>query len=329
MAAALEAGALGLIPTDTVYGLVCIASRRDAALDLYRLKGRPEIQPTAVVAASTDALLGCFPGLDSAVVAGVRALLPGPFTLIIPNPERRFDWLSGSSPGHDRRSRSRARWRRGGGRRGGRSRRCNERQPSWWPRPVPSRRRSGRDSRRCRLRRRRRRTPGHPVHRDRPLRRARLPYAASAPAIPMLRSPGWHPSSQNHYDTPTPRLRGANSVEACAGSSFSAAGDGDRHLGGRRPECRRRRSGRAHGNGQLRLRHGGDAERHRQPERSRNGLVVRVRHLDGVRIQDCHDRRRLGRLERPGLEGAERARACNDLSLSARREEHVGDRQRC
>jgi L-threonylcarbamoyladenylate synthase len=98
MAAALEAGALGLIPTDTVYGLVCIASRRDAALDLYRLKGRPEIQPTAVVAASTDALLGCFPGLDSAVVAGLRALLPGPFTLIIPNPERRFDWLSGARP---------------------------------------------------------------------------------------------------------------------------------------------------------------------------------------------------------------------------------------
>ena len=27
-----------------------------------------------------------------------RALLPGPLTLILPNPERRFRWLAGSSP---------------------------------------------------------------------------------------------------------------------------------------------------------------------------------------------------------------------------------------
>jgi L-threonylcarbamoyladenylate synthase len=94
MAAALGAGALALLPTDTVYGLVCLASSRDAALDLYRLKGRAEIQPTAVIAAGTDVLFARIPGLDGIAAAGVRALLPGPFTLVVPNPERRFSWLS-------------------------------------------------------------------------------------------------------------------------------------------------------------------------------------------------------------------------------------------
>ncbi len=98
MAEALEAGALGLLPTDTVYGLVCIASSRDAALDLYRLKGRTEIQPTAVIAADTDVLFARIPGLDGSAAAGVRTLLPGPFTLIVPNPEERFGWLSAARP---------------------------------------------------------------------------------------------------------------------------------------------------------------------------------------------------------------------------------------
>lgn len=98
MAAALEAGALGLLPTDTVYGLVCLASSHEAALDLYRLKGRKEIQPTALIAADTDILLERFPGLDSIAAAGVRALLPGPYTLVVPNVERRYSWLSATRP---------------------------------------------------------------------------------------------------------------------------------------------------------------------------------------------------------------------------------------
>jgi len=98
MAAALEAGMLALLPTDTVYGLVCLASSEDAALDLYRLKGRVEIQPTAVIAADTDVLFATIPGLDGIAAAGVRTLLPGPFTLVVPNPEQRFSWLSAARP---------------------------------------------------------------------------------------------------------------------------------------------------------------------------------------------------------------------------------------
>jgi len=98
MAAALEGGALALLPTDTVYGLVCLASSQKAALDLYALKGRAEIQPTAVIAADTAVVFSRFPDLDGLAAAGVRTLLPGPFTLIVPNPGRRYGWLSAARP---------------------------------------------------------------------------------------------------------------------------------------------------------------------------------------------------------------------------------------
>jgi L-threonylcarbamoyladenylate synthase len=98
LAAALEGGALALLPTDTVYGLVCVAASRDAAVDLYRLKGRSEIQPTAVIAADTEVLLAGIPGLEGIAAAGVRMLLPGPFTLVVPNRERRYPWLTAGHP---------------------------------------------------------------------------------------------------------------------------------------------------------------------------------------------------------------------------------------
>ena len=93
--AAAESGRPILLPTDTVYGLATSALRSDFALRLYRLKGRDDKQPTALLAPSVDALLECVPELEgrSAVIA--RALLPGPFTLILPNPAQRFRWLTG------------------------------------------------------------------------------------------------------------------------------------------------------------------------------------------------------------------------------------------
>ena len=95
---ALRDGGLALLPTDTVYGLVCVARSRAAALDLYRLKGREAIQPTAVIAAERRCPARALPGLDGIAAAAARALLPGPFTLVVPNPERRFGWLSASRP---------------------------------------------------------------------------------------------------------------------------------------------------------------------------------------------------------------------------------------
>lgn len=92
--AALRAGRPVVLPTDTVYGL-CSSTDEEAVLGLYELKERPREQPTALLFADACRLLEDFPALD-ARVAG--ALLPGPFTLIVPNPEHTYPWLTGSRP---------------------------------------------------------------------------------------------------------------------------------------------------------------------------------------------------------------------------------------
>lgn len=97
-AAAVRAGELVILPTDTVYGLACTAFRQEAVQRLYALKGRSAVQPTALVTPSLAALLECVPELHGRAVLIARAVLPGPFTLVLPNPARRFPWLSAGRP---------------------------------------------------------------------------------------------------------------------------------------------------------------------------------------------------------------------------------------
>jgi len=94
-AAAIRAGRLVVLPTDTVYGLCADPEREDAAREVARLKGRAERQPIALLAGNVDRLLERVPELDADVL---RALLPGPYTLILPNPKRRYPWLTGDRP---------------------------------------------------------------------------------------------------------------------------------------------------------------------------------------------------------------------------------------
>ena len=83
-----------LLPTDTVYGLCVSPELPEAAALVYRLKGRDASQPLALVAADWAALAALVPEL----VDPPGALLPGPYTLVLPNLERRLPWLTGSHP---------------------------------------------------------------------------------------------------------------------------------------------------------------------------------------------------------------------------------------
>jgi L-threonylcarbamoyladenylate synthase len=65
---------------------------------LYGIKGRVETQPSALVARDVEHLVECVPELVGRSATIARALLPGPFTLIFPNPARRFRRLTGASP---------------------------------------------------------------------------------------------------------------------------------------------------------------------------------------------------------------------------------------
>jgi L-threonylcarbamoyladenylate synthase len=96
--AAIRAGKPVILPTDTVYGLVASAADAAPAERLYKLKGRDPLQPSALLAADLEQLFQCLPELTDRAVAIARALLPGPFTLILPNPALRYRWITGTAP---------------------------------------------------------------------------------------------------------------------------------------------------------------------------------------------------------------------------------------
>lgn len=94
---AARAGKPVLLPMDTVYGLCASPYRETDVRRMYRLKGRPEGEPTALVAASLELLFECVPELRGRAGTIARRLLPGPYTLVLPNPARRFRWLTGAN----------------------------------------------------------------------------------------------------------------------------------------------------------------------------------------------------------------------------------------
>lgn len=96
--AALRAGKPVVLPTDTVYGLCASPYRSEPVERAYRLKGRATTQPSALLASDVDMLLECAPELRSRVGPLLRALLPGPLTLVVTNPARRYRWLTGANP---------------------------------------------------------------------------------------------------------------------------------------------------------------------------------------------------------------------------------------
>jgi L-threonylcarbamoyladenylate synthase len=81
-----------------VYGLCSSPYSEAYVRRLYQLKGREETKPTALLAADLDWLFECIPELRGRSGVIARALLPGPYTLILPNPARRFRWLTGTTP---------------------------------------------------------------------------------------------------------------------------------------------------------------------------------------------------------------------------------------
>jgi L-threonylcarbamoyladenylate synthase len=96
--AAINAGKPVVIPTDTVYGLAASPYRREPAERLFELKDRDRQQAIAIVAADVEMMLELVPELRGRSGTIVRELLPGPYTLILPNPARRYSWLTGSRP---------------------------------------------------------------------------------------------------------------------------------------------------------------------------------------------------------------------------------------
>jgi L-threonylcarbamoyladenylate synthase len=96
--ATIKSGLPVVLPADTVYGLCATPYHESAVRRVYRLKGKPETSPMALVASDLERLFECVPELRGRAGTIARALLPGPYTLVLANPARRFRWLAGSTP---------------------------------------------------------------------------------------------------------------------------------------------------------------------------------------------------------------------------------------
>jgi len=95
----LSAGGVAVFPADTVYGLCCDPANADAVRRLYELKGRPAERPAAVMFFALASLLRVLPEIQARERAALQALLPGPITLLLGNPARRFPLAGGPGEG--------------------------------------------------------------------------------------------------------------------------------------------------------------------------------------------------------------------------------------
>jgi L-threonylcarbamoyladenylate synthase len=81
IASAIKEGAVGILPTDTLYGVVCSAALPDAIRRLYSLKKR-ENKPGTVIAASIDQLVTL--GVPRRYLTAVEQFWPNPVSVVIP-----------------------------------------------------------------------------------------------------------------------------------------------------------------------------------------------------------------------------------------------------
>ncbi len=90
---------MALVPTDTVYGLAA-ALDVPAGIDaLYALKGRPRSQPCQVLVFAPALLAEALAALAPRTRAAAAALLPGPATCLVPDPDGRYAAAAGATPG--------------------------------------------------------------------------------------------------------------------------------------------------------------------------------------------------------------------------------------
>lgn len=87
----ISQGGVAIFPTDTLYGIACDPDSVAAAERIYELKGRPPRKPSAVMWFDAQRMFSDIGvGMDPATRTLAEELLPGPFTLVIANPTRRF-----------------------------------------------------------------------------------------------------------------------------------------------------------------------------------------------------------------------------------------------
>jgi L-threonylcarbamoyladenylate synthase len=94
----ISEGGVAVFPADTVYGLACDPEDAAAVERLYALKGRPPTKPAAVMLFDAELALAAVPEVGPRTRAALERILPGPVTVLLPNPAERFPLACGPAP---------------------------------------------------------------------------------------------------------------------------------------------------------------------------------------------------------------------------------------
>ena len=92
--AALKAGHLIAIPTETVYGLGADATNQSAVKRIYEVKGRPEDHPLIVHIASLDQMDQWAIDIPEFAIKLARDFWPGPMTLVLRRSAKAKDFIT-------------------------------------------------------------------------------------------------------------------------------------------------------------------------------------------------------------------------------------------
>jgi L-threonylcarbamoyladenylate synthase len=91
-------GGLAVFPTDTVYGLGTHPDSVEGVHRLYWIKGRSPDRPAAVLFFDLELAMSELPDLGAKTKEALQRLLPGPVTILLPNPGTRFPLACGAEP---------------------------------------------------------------------------------------------------------------------------------------------------------------------------------------------------------------------------------------
>jgi L-threonylcarbamoyladenylate synthase len=86
----IAGGGVAAFPADTLYGLACDPQSEPAIRRIHELKGRDDGRPAAVMFFAPLEMRGVLAMLDARTRDALGALLPGPVTAVVPNPEHRY-----------------------------------------------------------------------------------------------------------------------------------------------------------------------------------------------------------------------------------------------
>jgi L-threonylcarbamoyladenylate synthase len=86
----IAAGGVAVFPADGLYGLACDPLDAAAIARIHAIKARDEGKPSAVLYFSPLAMRELVEGRGPLTREAMAALLPGPVTLVVANPEHRY-----------------------------------------------------------------------------------------------------------------------------------------------------------------------------------------------------------------------------------------------